>query len=331
MNAATRRRSPSKSKRTKLKLNTPLSIAIFGKGQWGGALGGCFEARGHHVRFIDLGDSLEVHPNELVVLATPFRVIHHYLELWKKRTDLAGVINASKGIDRESLMTFSSLAQKFLKVPFGTLSGPTFARELADKKPTACILATRHRAWGIKLTQELSSPYFRIYWHQDPRGVEICAAMKNVLAIGAGISDGLGLGHNAKAALITRGLMEMMKLTQALGGKAASVFGLAGMGDLWLTATGDLSRNRKFGELLAQGLSSIEAQKIIGETVEGVYTVEQVHRIIKKKKLDLPICEQVFEVAINSKSAGEAITSLMSRDLKMEESSGFQIKISKTR
>jgi glycerol-3-phosphate dehydrogenase (NAD(P)+) len=331
MNAATRlqkRASKTKSKMpASLQLKAPYRIVLFGQGQWGGALGECFRSRGHQVRFVDLGDSKEVHAGELIILATPFRVIHEYLNLWRQRKDLLGVINASKGIDRETLMTFSSLAQKILKVPFGTLSGPTFARELSEKKPTACVLATKNEAWGKRIAEELSCSYFRIYSHHDPRGVEVCAAVKNVLAIGAGISDGLQLGHNAKAALLSRGLMEMMKITKALGGKPASVFGLAGMGDLWLTATGDLSRNRKFGELLARGRSPQEAAAEIGQTVEGIYTVEQVYRILKKKKLQLPICEQVYQVSIHGKAPREAIESLMGRDLKVEESSRFQLKI----
>ncbi len=296
-------------------------IVIFGKGKWGQALGTCFTSTGSEVRFIDIGDSREVFKGELIILSTPFRVVHETLKEFRNRKDLLGVVNASKGIDRETLETFSTLARKNLKCPFGTLSGPTFASELLQKKPTACVLATSNKAWGKKISKILSAPYFRIYEHHDPRGVELCAAVKNILAIGAGISDGLGLGHNARAALLTRGLVEMMKLVKALGGRPSTVFGLAGMGDLWLTATGDLSRNRQFGNQLALGKSPEEAVKFIGETVEGLYTVEQVERLQKKKKLDLPICEQIFRVTIQGESPRVAIEKLMSRSQKIEESS----------
>ncbi len=183
------------------------------------------------------------------------------------------------------------------------------------------MLASVHRAWAKRLARELSAPYFRIYEHHDPRGVEICAAVKNVLAIGAGISDGMNLGHNARAALLTRGLVEMMKLVKALGGRPSTVFGLAGMGDLWLTATGELSRNRQFGQLLAKGLSPQEALATVKETVEGFYTVEQVEKLRKQKRLDLPICEQIYLVTQKASSARDAIKSLMSRAPKIEESS----------
>jgi len=299
-------------------------LVIIGRGHWGNALGDCFKDSFFDPHFIDLNDPFEIPPKSLVVIATPFSAMSEILDRLIPLRDLIGIINASKGIDRETLKTFSSLAAK-LKVPYGTLSGPTFAQELKEKKPTACVLASKNKKWAATWSRLLSNSYFRVYEHHDPRGVEVCAAVKNVLAIGAGISDGMGLGYNARAALLTRGLMEMMKLCRLLGGRPSTVFGLAGMGDLWLTATGDLSRNRSFGKFLAEGLSPSEAIQKIGQTIEGLYTVAQVEKIRKKKKVGLPICEEIFRVAVGGDSAKDAIRRLMSREVKLEESSRIRI------
>jgi len=304
--------------------NQNSKLIIFGRGHWGTALGGCLADSGFEAHFIDQNDPLDIPPKSLVVLATPFSEVSGILNRLSSRKDLLGVINASKGIDRETLKTFSSLASR-MKFPIGTLTGPTFAKELQEKKPTACVLAGKNKKWVATWSRLFSNSYFRVYEHHDPRGVEVCAAVKNVLAIGAGISDGLGLGNNARAALLTRGLMEMMKLCRILGGRPSSVFGLAGMGDLWLTATGDLSRNRTFGKLLADGLTPQAAVLKIGQTIEGLYTVRQVEKIRKKNKIVLPICEEIFRVAIGGDSAKDALRRLMSRQTKLEESSSLRI------
>lgn len=303
-------------------------MTVIGFGHWGKALSQCFHDAGYKISVIDIDQAVwakAFSQPSIVLLSCPFEFISHYLNKLKSEPHCVAVINASKGIDRHSLKTFSELAKKNLKVPFASLSGPSFADELLQKKPTACSLASTNKKFVETMTRRLSRPYFRIYAHSDPIGVEVCASMKNVLAIACGISDGLGFGSNARAALLTRALPEMVKLVRKKKGKAASVFGLAGVGDLWLTASSNQSRNRSLGLLLGKGLPIKKALAKINETVEGIYTLDQIERLRKKYKLELPICESVFKVVIKNQKASEAIKDLMNRSLRFEDSSDWKL------
>ncbi len=300
-------------------------IVIVGPGHWGSALGNALKDSGYFVEF--LGEMHNKNDWDLAfskpcicLIATPFKEVPKILEILK-RYALLGIINAAKGIDRKSLLTFTSIAEK-LKIgpPTATLSGPTFAKELAQKKPTACVIAGRSEKFIQSLAKGFSNSYFRLYTSHDPLGVEACGAIKNILAIACGISDGLGLGNNARAALLTRGLREMASVVEILGGKEETVYGLAGVGDLWLTATGDLSRNRTLGLKLASGKSLSIALKELKGPAEGYYTVKQAVKLGRRHRLDLPISEQVLCICEGRQTPKKAILELMTRELKAEVS-----------
>lgn len=298
------------------------SVVIIGYGRWGKALGAVLQENKVQVHGLDVDSTtddwdLAFQRTPWVLLVTPFHAMATTLERLKAYR-VKGIINASKGIDQKTLLTFTDLARKLVRARTATLSGPTFADEVLQKKPTACVIASRDVALGRRLAQLFSTPRFRAYHSGDPKGVEVCGAIKNVLAIACGISDGMNLGFNARAALLTRGLIEMETLTKALGGRASTVHGLAGVGDLWLTATGDLSRNRQLGLQLAKGIPVRNALQNLPGPAEGYYTVAQVFLIGKKKKLSLPICDEIYRICFEGKSALAALEDLMRRPLRSE-------------
>ncbi|MDA1062774.1 MAG: NAD(P)-dependent glycerol-3-phosphate dehydrogenase [Proteobacteria bacterium] len=198
------------------------------------------------------------------------------------------------------------------------LSGPTFAREVGKQLPTAMTVAANDSAFATELAASLSGNNFRAYTSDDMIGVEVGGAVKNVLAIGAGMSDGLGFGANARIALVTRGLVEMTRLGVALGGKKETFMGLAGMGDLVLTCTDNLSRNRRMGLALAGGKSVGEAQAEIQQVVEGVMAAEAVHEVAAKLGLEMPICHQIYRILYEGAQPLEAVGALMGRELTAE-------------
>jgi len=202
--------------------------------------------------------------------------------------------------------------------PIAVLSGPTFAKEVGDGLPTALTIAANDQSFAADLAVALSGQNFRAYTSADMIGVEVGGAVKNVLAIGAGISDGLGFGANTRIALITRGLVEMTRLGVALGAKKETFMGLAGMGDLVLTCTDNLSRNRRMGLAIAGGMTVAEAQQEIQQVVEGVMAAEAVQEVADKLKIEMPICHQVYRILYEGASPREAVGALMSRELKSE-------------
>jgi glycerol-3-phosphate dehydrogenase (NAD(P)+) len=203
--------------------------------------------------------------------------------------------------------------------PVAVLSGPTFAKEVGEGLPTALTIAANDAAFAQDLAVTLSGDNFRAYTSDDMVGVEVGGAVKNVLAIGAGMSDGLGFGANTRVALITRGLVEMTRLGVALGARRETFMGLAGMGDLMLTCTDNLSRNRRMGLALAAGKSVEEAQEEIQQVVEGVLAAEAVHEVAEKLGIEMPICHQVYRILYEGASPREAVGALMRRDLKSEQ------------
>ena len=198
------------------------------------------------------------------------------------------------------------------------LSGPTFAKEVGAGLPTAMTIAANNVEFAQELAIALSGDNFRAYTSDDMVGVEVGGAVKNVLAIGAGMSDGLGFGANSRIALITRGLVEMTRLGVALGARKETLMGLAGMGDLVLTCTDDLSRNRRMGLALAGGKTVAEAQKDIRQVVEGVMAAEAVQEVADELGIEMPICHQVYRILYEDASPREAVGALMSRELKSE-------------
>jgi glycerol-3-phosphate dehydrogenase (NAD(P)+) len=202
--------------------------------------------------------------------------------------------------------------------PLALVTGPSFAREVAEGLPTAVTVAANMPDFGHRWAEMLHGASFRAYYTADLVGAELGGAIKNVLAVACGMADGLGLGHNTRAALITRGLAEMMRLGQAMGGDPRTLMGLAGIGDLVLTCTGDLSRNRRLGLALGQGRSREEAEAEIGQVVEGIKTSEEVMRLAERYGVEMPISEQVHGILFKGWSARKGVQVLMERDLKRE-------------
>ena len=202
--------------------------------------------------------------------------------------------------------------------PMAVLSGPTFAKEVAEGLPTALTIAANDQDFAAALAKAMSSDVFRAYTSDDMIGVEVGGAIKNVLAIGAGMCDGLGFGANTRIAMINRGLVEMMRLGVALGAKRETFMGLAGMGDLVLTCTDNLSRNRRTGLAIASGKTVEEAQAEIRQVVEGVMAAEAVHEVAEKLGIEMPICNEVYRILYEGASPREAVAALMRRELKSE-------------
>jgi len=202
--------------------------------------------------------------------------------------------------------------------PVAVLSGPTFAKEVGERLPTAMTIAANDSGFATELAESLSGDSFRAYTSDDMVGVEVGGAVKNVLAIGAGMSDGLGFGANSRVALITRGLVEMTRLGVALGAKRETFMGLAGMGDLVLTCTDDLSRNRRMGLAIASGKSVDEAQEEIQQVVEGVMAAEAVNEVAEELTIELPICHQIYRILYEDAPPLDAVGALMGRELTSE-------------
>ena len=227
----------------------------------------------------------------------------------------AGLLWATKGLDPSSGRLLHEVAAELLPpgAPLGVLSGPTFAAEVARRLPTAVTLAATDAGFAREWADRLANPRFRVYTSDDVAGVQIAGAVKNVLAIAAGIADGLGFGANTRAALIARGLSEMVRLGEAAGGRAATFMGLAGLGDLVLTCTDDQSRNRRFGLALARGVPPDDAAAALGQVVEGVETSAQVMELARRFGVEMPICSQIRAVVTGASSAGEAVEALLAR------------------
>jgi len=200
----------------------------------------------------------------------------------------------------------------------GALSGPSFALEVAHAQPTALVVASEAAAFAASAAAALNSPRLRLYSSRDVRGVEIGGAVKNVIAIAAGISDGLDLGRNARAALVTRGLAEMVRLGVAMGGQAETFMGLAGLGDLVLTCTGDLSRNREVGVQLAKGFALEQVLEDLGHVAEGVHSAEAVREMSARRAIEMPITEAVCAVLAGALAPTEAVQRLLTRDPRAE-------------
>jgi glycerol-3-phosphate dehydrogenase (NAD(P)+) len=227
---------------------------------------------------------------------------------------------ATKGFELHSGKLPHTVAEEVLgnSHSMAVLSGPTFAKEVAEGLPTAMTIAANDEQFAADLAKAFSSNNFRAYTSDDMIGVEVGGAVKNVLAIAAGMTDGLGFGANTRVALITRGLVELMRLGTALGAKRETFMGLACMGDLVLTCTDNLSRNRRMGLALASGKTVEEAQQEIQQVVEGVLAAEAVKEVADELGIEMPICEQVYKILYEGTSPQEALQSLMTRQLKPE-------------
>ena len=235
-------------------------------------------------------------------------------------TESSRIAWATKGFEQKTGKLPHEVARDVLgaNLPLAVLSGPTFAREVGAGLPTAMTIAATDPEFGDALAERISNQQFRAYTSADIIGVEVGGAVKNVIAIAAGISDGLGYGANARIALISRGLIEMTRLGVALGAKAKTFTGLSGMGDLMLTCTDDQSRNRRMGLALATGRTVDEIANEIGQVVEGVYAARSVYEVAARENIEMPICEQVYLILYDGAAPADAVTALMSRALKPE-------------
>lgn len=231
-------------------------------------------------------------------------------------------VSATKGLENGTLLRISEVIQDVLRPSFdprvGVISGPTFAREVARFEPTALVVAAAGPTLPETIQAAFSGPTFRLYTSTDPIGVEIGGSIKNVVAIGSGVLNGMGLGHNATAALITRGLAEMNRLAVAMGGKPQTLAGLAGLGDLVLTCTGDLSRNRAVGVALAHGRKLDEIVSSMNMVAEGIKTTNAAVDLARRYAVEMPISEQMYQMLHYGLSPRDAIQRLMERSLKGE-------------
>ena len=228
---------------------------------------------------------------------------------------------ATKGLEHASGTFLSEVVTRELtplKLPVAALSGPTFAQELARGLPTAIACAGTEPCFVTELCQLMHTPTFRVYESSDLIALQLGGAVKNVIAIGAGMSDGLGYGANARTALISRGLAEMIRLGVALGASERGFMGLSGLGDLMLTCTDNQSRNRRLGVMLGQGLAAPEALARIGQVVEGYHMVQVVKVLAERCQIEMPICHELYEVLVNHKDGAQAARDLLSRELTAE-------------
>lgn len=335
-----------------------MQIAVLGAGSWGTALAILLAQKGHEIRLwghrkehiealaVDRQNTRYlkeiIFPEGLIptqdleeaVAGTKIILIvvpsHSFRDVFVKLApfveDGTKIISAVKGIENNTLKTMSQIMDEILEgynprqrnIETGVLSGPSFAEEVARSVPTAVTLGFRDLQTARMLQEILATDSFRIYASSDIIGLEISAAIKNIVAIATGVCDGLGYGLNTRAALITRGLEEMKRLGTALGADSTTFSGLSGMGDLILTCTGSLSRNRMVGLMLGQGKDLEEIKREMKMVAEGIRTTKSVYDLAREKNIEMPILEQVHAILYEGKKCSEAVKTLLQRELKEE-------------
>jgi glycerol-3-phosphate dehydrogenase (NAD(P)+) len=322
------------------------SIVMLGAGSWGTALATVLALNGCHVRLwshepshveemkqsrensrylpgIKLSENITIHDSLSIALQDQSEIFiavpsYAFRSLLEQIRPLVGDVNlgwGTKGFDVGTHMPLSQVVEEIFgkQIPMAVLSGPSFSKEVALQKPTAMSLAGNHSAWLDALTQKFHNTFFRIYKNPDLMGVQVCGAVKNVIAIAVGIADGLDMGANARSALITRGMVEISRLVAALGGRAETLLSLAGVGDLVLTCTDNQSRNRRFGFAIAKNKSPESAFQEIGQAVEGFGNASEVYQLAKLHGIEMPIAEQVYGVLYQRRSVSEAVAQLLAR------------------
>ncbi len=327
-------------------------IAVLGAGSWGTALGILLARHGHEVQLwghapdeiarlqedrenkhflagvafppslhptADLAESI-ADADEILVVVPSHAFASVLQQLKQLKPDLESLSWATKGLEPTHLRLMSEVARDtFPNADIAVVSGPTFAMEVAKGIPTAITVASSSPAHAARLADYLHGDSFRTYTSDDIVGVQVGGAAKNVMAIAAGMSDGLGFGANARAALITRGLAEITRLGMAMGGKHETFMGLAGLGDLVLTCTDDQSRNRRMGLALAEGLDIEDAKKRIGQEVEGLAAARDFHAKAKNLGVEMPITEHIYQIIYKGLDPTAAVKGLLSREQKSEQ------------
>ncbi len=264
--------------------------------------------------------------SEVICMVVPshgYRAVFEQLQPYLQ--DGVRIVSAVKGIENNSLMTMTQVMEDVLdtnpkkeSIVLSVLSGPSFAKEVAQGLPTAVTIGCSDIEDALKLQNIFGTKLFRVYAARDLIGLEISAALKNIVAIAAGISDGLGYGLNSRAALITRGLAEITRMGVAMGADPATFSGLSGLGDLVLTCTGDLSRNRSVGLKLGEGKKLPQILEEMQMVAEGVKTTKSVHDLMQRMGVDMPILEQVYQILYKNKDCSTAVTDLLTREFKVE-------------
>ena len=330
-----------------------VKISVIGSGGWGIALAILLHKNGHNLTIwsfdkkeaeelkinrqnktklpsillpedIKVTDNLKeaVDNKDILVLAVPSKAIRSVSKSLKDIIkDNQIIVNVAKGLEEDTLKTMTDIIEEELKEKnpqVAVLSGPSHAEEVGKGIPTTCVVSAHNKELTLYLQNIFMNPSFRVYTSPDMIGVEIGGALKNVIALAAGIADGLNYGDNTKAALITRGIKEISALGVAMGGEQSTFYGLTGLGDLIVTCASMHSRNRRAGILLGQGKTLDEAIKEVNMVVEGVYSAKSALMAAKKYNIEIPIIEQVNAVLFENKNAAEAVNELMIRDKKLE-------------
>ncbi len=327
------------------------TVAVMGAGSWGTAIAIVLQTNGHQVRLwmrneeqakmmkktqvnnkylpgIHLSPGIKIESNaaialkdaDTVILAVPTQQIRDLIKKIRLMMPSdALIINVAKGIEKRSHLTISQVVLDVLgECPYVVVSGPSHAEEVARFMPTTLVAASDHKVYAEQAQDLFMNQYVRVYTNPDVIGVELAGALKNVIAFGAGIADGIGYGDNARAALITRGITEIARLGQAMGASINTFAGLTGIGDLIVTCTSMHSRNRRAGILVGQGMSMEEALNEVGMIVEGVYTAVAAYELAKKYKVDMPITSAIYHVLYENHNVAEAVQKLMTRHRKHE-------------
>ena len=331
-----------------------MRIAVLGGGGWGTTLAGLLDSADHDVRLwvrrsslareiaatrenaaylpgVRLSDTVDIHADlsvaisnaELLVVAVPSHAVRKLGEtLAPLLNDAPLLVSTSKGIEPTTLQTMSSVLADALPAALtdnvSVLSGPSFAAEVARGLPTAVTVAAHNHAVAEKVQTAFSAPTFRVYTTTDVVGVEVGGAVKNVIALAVGVSDGLGYGYNARAALITRGMAEVVRLARRMGAQAQTLSGLSGIGDLILTCTSDLSRNRNVGLRLGRGESLDSIQHSTTTVAEGIRNCRSILDLARSLDVEMPIVEQTCALVHDGKSPTQVVTTLLSRQTKPE-------------
>lgn len=324
------------------------NISVLGLGNWGITLANHLASNGHNVlgwsiepeivqsidqthrhpylyKEIELEENLkatsslqEALQNKIILLVIPSAALSDVLPQLKLQED-STVISAIKGLEAQSIKTpLQYFGDKFPKITTAVISGPSFAKEVVAKKPCGIVVASRHQIVAQQVTDLFSNDYMRVYMSLDPLGVELGGIIKNVIAIAAGVSDGLCYGDSARAGLITRGLAEIMRMGTALGANPQTFSGLSGLGDLIMTATCDTSRNRTVGVKLGQGESLQSIVNTLGSVAEGVITTPLLVKLAQRHNVDMPITIQVNKLLTGEITAEDMLSSFINRPLKME-------------
>lgn len=329
-------------------------IGIVGAGSWGTALAQTFACKGHkiylyarrsehreeleitrenkkYLKGVNLVENIIISKSlnetvvdkDLVIMAVPTqtfrRVYEEISNILVNKNQNPIILNVAKGIEKKTHLLLSSVAKEVrAESRYAILSGPSHAEEVGRFKPTTVAIASDDIELSKKLQNELMTSRFRIYVNDDLKGVELGGALKNIIALGAGISDGIGFGDNARAALMTRGLVEMTRIGTAMGAKHETFSGLAGLGDLIVTCDSKHSRNRICGILIGEGMKVSEAIEEVGMVVEGITTTEATYGLASKLNVEMPITEAIYKVIEGKINALEAVDILMGRDGKVE-------------